>query len=97
MKQEQQIREIENITHLRYWYGNGIKDSVQYFQIPCCGKASVEFFAMLIRADKVRLLVYIADAAVVGESPNVKSKVELKSKILRFCFTDFVCVSRMKC
>ena len=33
-----------------------------------------------MRADKVRLLVYIADA-VVGESPNVKSKVELKSTV----------------
>ena len=32
----------------------------------------------------IRLLVYIADAAVVGESPNVKSKVELKSKVLGF-------------
>ena len=39
-----------------------------------------------IRAHKVRFLVYIADAAVVGESPNVKSKVELKSKV----FNDFL-------
>ena len=46
-----------------------------------------------VRADKVRLLVIIADAAVVGESPNVKSKVELKSKILSCLFTDFVCAS----
>ena len=36
-----------------------------------------------IRAHKVRVLVYIAAAAVVGELPNVKSKVELKSKVLR--------------
>ena len=36
-----------------------------------------------LRADKVRLLVIIAVAAVVGESPNVKSKVELKSKIVK--------------
>ena len=31
----------------------------------------------------MRVLVYIAGAAVVGELPNVKSKVELKSKVLR--------------
>ena len=37
----------------------------------------------------MRVLVYIAAAAVVGESPNVKSKVELKSKV--FSFFVFAC------
>ena len=59
----------------------------------------LDFLKFQIRADKVRLLVklIIADAAVVRESPNVKSKVELKSKIFKNMFTDFVSASRMKC
>ena len=57
-------------------------------------RVSISYVRVLLRAHKVRFLVYIADAAVVGESPNVKSKVELKSKVLRIAFA---CVSRVKC
>ena len=68
-------------------------DKVLFFLAPMLTMIPAIVIVAVIRAHKVRFLVYIADAAVVGESPNVKSKVELKSKVFKDFVIAFGCVS----